>query len=258
MTGWSADLLLFSVGLAAGFVNVLAGGGSLITLPAMIFLGLPAPIANGTNRIGLVVQSLAGVRGFHRAGLICWREAFYYTLFTLPGAVLGALAGAHFSGPWFDRLLALLMICIVVAEYRSGRRRGEKSETVAVVIEPASASAKQERMLLFFLVICGFYGGFIQAGAGIVLAFVFQQTRRIDLVRANALKVFIIGTYNIFSLITYALSGSVAWLPGIILATGSAVGAWLAVRLSVKKGQKWAQLMFSLLVAAMAALLLLR
>ncbi|MDD2942326.1 MAG: sulfite exporter TauE/SafE family protein [bacterium] len=255
MSGWPADLLLFSVGLAAGFINVLAGGGSLITLPAMIFLGLPAPLANGTNRIGLVVQSLAGTRGFYRAGLLCWREALYYTLYTLPGAVLGALAGAHFGGPWFDRLLALLMICIVVAEYYSSGRRREKVLETSISTESAQ---RQERTLLFFLVLCGFYGGFIQAGAGIVLAFVFQQTRHIDLVRANALKVFIIGAYNIFSLITFALSDSVAWLPGIMLAVGSGVGAWLAVRLSVKKGQKWAQLMFSLLVAAMAIALLLR
>jgi uncharacterized membrane protein YfcA len=115
--------LLAATGVAAGILNVMAGGGSLLSVPVMLFLGLPGPVANGTNRISIIGQNIVAVRTFMRRGFADFRLSLSLAACALPGAVLGALVGVRLEGEWFDRVLALVMIAVLVAMHFDGRPR---------------------------------------------------------------------------------------------------------------------------------------
>ena len=105
--------LLTAVGTAAGAINVMAGGGSLLSVPVMLFLGLPGPVANGTNRISIIAQNIVAVRTFFRRGFSDFRLSLTLAAAAAPGAVLGALVGVRLEGEWFDRILAVIMLAVL-------------------------------------------------------------------------------------------------------------------------------------------------
>ena len=239
---------LAGVGCAAGFVNVLAGGGSLLTLPVMVLLlGYSGPEANGTNRIALLAQNITSTVAFRRKGYSDLKLSLSLSLCALPGAVIGALLGSVFEGVWFNRLLACLMIAIMII-------------TVMKRTEPARSTFHATRNQIIAahigMVVMGLYGGFIQAGAGLVLMPMLQRTLGIDLVRVNMHKVFIIGFYTIFALVVFALHGKVFWMAGLILAVGNSAGAWLATHVAIKKGERVIRVVFNIALIAMAIKLL--
>jgi uncharacterized membrane protein YfcA len=110
-------LVLFVVGGFAGYINVMAGGGSLLTVPVMVFMGIPAPVANGTNRIAILAQSVASIWVFYKKGITELKLSLTLALFTLPGALVGAYFGVHLQGVWFNRLLAAIMLAVMLMMY---------------------------------------------------------------------------------------------------------------------------------------------
>ena len=122
---WTQYPLLFLVGCVAGIVNVIAGGGSFLTLPILIFLGLPAGVANGTNRVGILIQNIGAVWSFDRQGVLDRRAVAWAAAPATLGAVLGTLAALKVSDVAFERILASLMVAISFWTLWS---RGEKRE----------------------------------------------------------------------------------------------------------------------------------
>ncbi len=242
-------LILSALGVASGFLNVMAGGGSLITLPAMIVMGLPPAVANGTNRVALVAQNLTAVRTFHRGGLSDFKTSLSLGLCTLPGVVAGSLAAIDIDPLWFKRLLALLMVAVLLATLRksmpSPGRTGQPSGTP----RPVAAHIA--------MVGIGFYGGFVQAGAGFILMAVLSGLLRADLVRTNMHKVFIVGMYMLPSLLIFAAKDQVLWPAGGFLAAGNAAGAWVATRTQIERGEGVVRWVFAVAVLAMAVKLVL-
>lgn len=239
------DALLLGVGLAAGFLNVIAGGGSLITMPVMIFLGMEPAMANGTNRVALVAQNATSVATFRQRGFADFRRSLGLALCTLPGAVLGAFAAVHIDPEWFKRLLAVVMVAVLITMFFGGKPEEEDREEV----EPPSRARNVWAHIA--MVGVGFYGGFIQAGVGFILMAVLFRLLRLDLVRVNMHKVFVVGVYMLPSLLVFALQGQVTWLAGGMLAVGNAVGGWAGTRVQISRGQKLIRVIFGLAVAAM-------
>ena len=110
-------LLLGAVGCVAGFINVMAGGGSLLTMPIMVMMGLGGATANGTNRVAIAAQNISAVTGFFRKGFSEFRLSLTLSLCALPGAAIGAYLGTKLTGVWFDRVLAVVMIAVMVLMY---------------------------------------------------------------------------------------------------------------------------------------------
>ncbi|MGC8723374.1 MAG: sulfite exporter TauE/SafE family protein [Acidobacteriota bacterium] len=243
---WQYELLAL-LGLLTGVLNVLAGGGSLLTLPFMIFMGMSPAVANGTNRIALLGQNISAVASFRRKGFSDFKLSLTLGLCTLPGAVLGALAAADISPIWFKRLLALVMIGVLVEVLRPKR----DGKGLAAHRVPHRAAAHLS------MVAVGFYGGFVQAGVGFILMALLQGLLALDLVRVNMHKVFIIGLYMIPSLAVFAILGDVRWVAGLVLAAGNAAGAWLGATVSVRGGERVIKFAFALAVLATAIKLLL-
>ena len=216
-------LLLFAVGCVAGTLNVLAGGGSFLTLPVLLFLGLPAPLANGTNRVAILAQNTGAVLSFRRQGYFEPRALLWAALPATAGAVLGAWLALDVGEVAFRRLLAVLMVALSAVSlwsprWSAGRRRPWWTP------------------LAFFAV--GVYGGFIQAGVGFLVLAV-TTAAGLDLVRGNAVKVLSVLSWTIAALAVFAANGSVDWRLGVALAAGMLVGGVSGARLTVLKGHRW-------------------
>jgi uncharacterized membrane protein YfcA len=220
-------ILLVVVGFFAGIINTLAGGGSLFTLPVLIFLGLPPAIANGTNRIAIVVQSLGGTFGYRSKGIHTFPFPIYLGISASIGAVIGAQIALKVDGALFNRILAVIML--IVGFLILIRRK-----SLAMNL-PERLKGKYlfYSILGFFLI--GIYGGFINAGIGIVIMLFLNRLNRLSLVKTNATKVLVVMIYSAVSLALFAYNDAVNWKLGSLMALGTLFGALWASRWSVEK-----------------------
>ena len=220
-------ILLVVVGFFAGIINTLAGGGSLFTLPVLIFLGLPPAIANGTNRIAIVVQSLGGTFGYRSKGIHTFPFPIYLGISASIGAVIGAQIALKVDGALFNRILAVIML--IVGFLILIRRK-----SLAMNL-PERLKGKYlfYSILGFFLI--GIYGGFINAGIGIVIMLFLNRLNRLSLLKTNATKVFVVMIYSAVSLALFAYNDAVNWKLGSLMALGTLFGALWASSWSVKK-----------------------
>ena len=233
---------VFGTGLVAGFLNVMAGGGSLITLPLLIFLGLPVAAANGTNRVAILVQNLVAVGSFRRQGYSDFRAGFAFGAATIPGAIAGAFVAVRVGEATFRALLAaVLALAMFGMLFPKRRKEGDGAPP-----DRARVSA----FLGFFGI--GFYGGFIQAGVGFLLMLVLHQLLRIDLVRTNMYKVLIILIFSLPALAVFVGTGNVVWVIAVALAAGNALGAIVATRVSVKGGERPIRIVLGVALLMMA------
>ncbi len=228
-------IILFLCGAVAGIINVIAGGGSLLTLPAMILMGMPESVANGTNRIAILTQNVVAVASFRNRGFSDFSLSLSLGLCSLPGAIVGAWCGAIIPPEWFNRILAGIMIGVVLLMMGKSRSRGGETDGSAVVAGP-----RKGRPMWFghvAMIGVGFYGGFIQAGVGFLIMASQHHLMALDLVRVNMHKVFIMGVFTSAALVVFLLTGNVWWLPGLALAGGNALGGWLGSHLTITRGE---------------------
>lgn len=233
---WAAYLLLFGAGLLTGVLNIVAGGGSFLTLPILILIGLPPTMANGTNRIGILLQNISAVSAFRRHGLIESRWLVQAALPASIGAIGGTLIALRIDEGSFKRILAFLMVAVTLwTLWDPLRRRQERSAGRPSGIGTTRGGSA---LIAFGFFAAGIYGGFVQAGVGFLLLAV-TTLAGYDLVRGNAMKVFIILVYMPVSLGLFVWNGQVALLPGLALAAGMVIGARIGVHLTVLRGHRW-------------------
>ena len=237
-------LLLVFIGIVTGVINTLAGGGSLLTLPMLIFLGLPPSVANGTNRIAILIQSIVTNAGFRSKGINTYPFSIYFGISATLGAILGAQLAIEIDGDLFNKILAIIMV-IVVAYLVLNRK-----SSIQDVVERVSGKHLWISIILFFFV--GIYGGFIQAGVGFLMLLVLSGVNRFSLVKSNALKIVVTGIYTVFAVIIFIINDKMNWEYGLILAFGNAIGGWFASRWSVKKGDGLVKIFLVIMVIIMA------
>lgn len=224
---WYLYIAVIAAGFVAGFINTLAGSGSLVTLPLLIFLGLPANIANGTNRIAILLQNAVAIKSFHRQKLIEPKLALTLALPAVLGALLGAQIAVNLDEVIMRRTIGALMLAMLIITVARPQRWLEQSKTV-------TTRPGWWQMILFFGI--GIYGGFIQAGVGIFLLAGLVLSIGYDVVRANGAKVVIVFCFTILALAVFVFNDQVNWTVGLVLALGNMSGAWVAARMAVKRG----------------------
>jgi hypothetical protein len=225
--GWGAAAVV-AVGTVAGFLNVTAGGGSLLTVPLLVVLGLPSPVANGTNRVALVVQNIVAVRTFRKGGVQGLRRSVPLVLLALPGAVLGAWAGVTISDQLFRQVLGVTMIAVTVVIFLRPPSPGDQ--------EASSGRFRAATLVAFALL--GFYAGFIQAGIGFFIVFTLAGLERLPLVRCHALKVAVVGVLQVVAVTVFALGGKVEWGVGLLLSLGLALGGFIGAHTALRSGER--------------------
>lgn len=228
------ELLIFVAGCIAGFANVLAGGGSALSLATLIFFGFDAATANGTNRIALLAESAAATGGFHKNKLTDYPTSFKLGLCTVPGALIGAWLAIEISQQWFEYALAAVNIFILATLFLPNLR---------------PHNGNQRTLGLYaamFLV--GIYGGFIQAGVGFLIIIAMYLTTQLTLSWINVHKVWIVLIYTLPVIIVFGIAGAIDWYTAIFLAAGNAIGAWVAAHWNSKVNDKWIKSLLALIL----------
>ncbi|HEY64155.1 MAG TPA: sulfite exporter TauE/SafE family protein [Caldilineae bacterium] len=225
---WYLYPAVIAAGFACGFINTLAGSGSLITLPLLIFLGLPATVANGTNRVAILLQNIVGVRGYQSHGLLDLRQALWLAGPAALGAIVGARIAVDLNETAMQRAIGVIMVIMLLVLLINPKRW----------LEGRGGDVRERpgpmELGLFFLI--GIYGGFIQAGVGIFLLAGLVLGAGFDLVRANAIKVLIILVFTVPALIVFLINSQVNWGIGLILAMGNMMGAWAGTQFASRPG----------------------
>ncbi len=237
-------------GFLAGVVNTLAGNGSSITLPLLIFLGLPPTVANGTNRIGVLAQCTVSTVTFHRKRMVPWRLALPLIAAVAIGGVLGAAIAVDLSVTSMYRAIgAMLVLSFFLVLLRPERwLRGRAGAAQRVRLRDG----------LIFLAI-GVYGGFIQAGVGIFLLTALVLEIGLDMVRGNAVKSMLTLALNVTAFVVFLRNGQVDWGLGLLVASGQVLGAWAAAHVAMQEwAQQWVYRLLLLVILVSAVQMFLR
>lgn len=238
-------LALLLAGAASGFLNVVAGGGSLITVPLLIFLGLPETTANGTSRLAIFVQCVPALIAYRRAGQLDLTLVRKLGPPALAGALLGALVGARLPDAGFRTLLgAVMLVCAVLVVVKApARAEGSAPRLSASRVVP----------LLFAI---GVYGGLVQASVGYLILAALSFGLGLGLQAANVMKTVLVALYTPLAIAVFAAHGRVDLQSGAILCVGSAFGGWLGANEALRRGERFIRIVLAVVVLASGAKLL--
>lgn len=245
---WYLYPLVIAAGFGAGFINTLAGSGSLITLPLLIFLGLPANVANGTNRVAILMQTIVAVGKFRQEKALRFRKGFALAVPAIIGAVIGAQIAVNLNEHVMRQVIGFLMVVMLFVVIIRPRRW--------LVGRPEMLGRNPGWLQLVIFFGIGLYGGFIQAGVGIFLLAGLVLGAGFELVRANAVKNLIVMCFTVFALVVFVINHQVVWLVGFVLAIGNMLGAWVAARLAVQRGAGFVRWILIAVIVISAAWLL--
>jgi uncharacterized membrane protein YfcA len=245
VTTW---IILALGGLVAGVVNTLAGGGSLLTVPLLVFMGLPATTANGTNRIGVLFQNIVSTSRVRKEGLDGIRGAYPVLIPVMIGALLGATVASRMSAEFFRQVFGVAMIALLYPMLRPTRSGSDSDDD-----EPVEARSGFLNTTIFLGI--GFYGGAIQAGVGLFLIAALARSG-LDLVRANSIKVVVIGALTLVAVPVFIAHGQVDWPLASALVVGFGIGGELGARAAVKGGERLIKPVLILTVLAMSGRML--
>ena len=247
-TDWWLYIAVTGAGVAAGFINTLAGSGSLLTLPLLMFMGLPANTANGTNRIGILFQCIVGTAGFRQQKVLDLRMGLVYGIPTVIGAIAGAALALSFTDVAMEKVIGILLLAMFFLVLL-------KPE-VWIKGQEGKLQRKPNFWMIIVFFIIGLYGGFIQVGVGLFLLAGLVLGAGADLVKANALKVFLVLLYTPVVLIFFMKENQIDYLLGITLAIGSSIGAYLGTKVAVSWGPKFIRIVLLLAVLGFSLKLL--
>jgi len=242
---WYLILALVGTGLAAGFINTTAGGGSMLTIPLLMFLGLPANVANGTNRIAIVLQNIVAVSSFRKKNIIDLKTDYRLAIPAIVGSVVGAFIAVEIDVELLKKVIAGLMVLMLFVVLL------KPDAWVKQYAGKVEAKPSTLQYIIFFFV--GVYGGFIQMGIGFFMLAALVLGAGFDLVKANAIKVLIALLYTIFALGIFFYHKQVDVVAGLILAIGNMIGAWFGVHFQVKRGAEYVR--YVLIIAMIIVIL---
>lgn len=222
------ELILLTVtGIATGFLNVMAGGGSMLSVPIMIFLGVPGTVANGTNRIAILPQNISAVWAFYRKGISNFKLSLSLGACTIPGTLIGASLASNVPSDQFNSLLAIIMVIVLIIMALPQPKAIEQNQA------PSKSRLIAGHALMLLI---GFWGGFIHIGVGFLLMPALNRVMQFDLVTTNAHKVFIVMCYTVVALTVFASELELVWKYGIALGIGTWIGGWIAANVQVSNG----------------------
>ncbi|NPD46150.1 MULTISPECIES: sulfite exporter TauE/SafE family protein [unclassified Lentimicrobium] len=225
---WIEGLILIGSGIAVGFVNTLAGGGSAISLSVLMMMGLSPAMANGTNRIAIIMQNIAATSSFKKQKVLDSKKSLLLSIPAIMGSFFGAWLAVDIQKDIFEKAIGIILL--VMLFFMFYKPKSWVKENTELVNKPLT----WKQYVLFFFI--GVYGGFIQVGVGYFLLAALVWGAGYELVKANAAKVLIVGMYMVFSLVVYIYHDLINYAMGFTLAIGTVTGALLASKLAVKKG----------------------
>lgn len=245
MLTWLEIVALIVSGVFVGFINTLAGGGTIISISIFLFLGLPIDIANGTNRIAVILQNITSVSAFRKKNILDFRKGSWLALPAVIGSVIGAQIAVDIRKDAFEKAFAVVMIIMIFFLFFDSSKHLMGRE------DKMKQKVSWMQMIVMFLI--GLYGGFVQVGVGYFLLAAIVLGAGYDLVRANAIKVWVVLLYTPFTLVVFLMNGAVNWQFGLIHSIGNIMGAYIASHMAIQKGVvfvKWVIIVVILITSA--------
>jgi uncharacterized protein len=212
-------------GIACGFINTLASSGSAISLPLLLFLGLPEIAANATNRLSVLFGSLMALRTFHAEGKMDWPAAGKMVLPATLGSVVGVLAAEMLP----NREMGLMITAAVLVAFLLLFTKLKNALAREHALPPQVTA-----LGLFALAFVGIWLGFIVLDGATYLLLVLILLFRFDLPHANALKVLLLVTTTLAPIMLFSQHGDIWWKEGLLLSTGSILGGYVGARVSAQ------------------------
>jgi uncharacterized membrane protein YfcA len=242
---WFEIISLTVSGALVGFINTLAGGGSVISLAVLMMLGLPPTVANGTNRIGVLVQTLTAAASFKHQKVLDTRKALWLSIPAVVGSIIGAYIAVDINEKVFERAVGVILVMMMIfILYDPSRWVKEQQHLI-------EAKVGWKQIVIFFLI--GLYGGFIQVGVGYFLLAGIVLGAGYELVKANAIKVFVVLLYTPFTIIVFLWNDQIHWAYGLMMTAGTIAGSYIAAHMAVKKGAKFVQWVIIVVILLTAA-----
>lgn len=239
-------ITLIIAGVFVGFINTLAGGGSIISLSVLMYvMGLPASVANGTNRVAIVLQTLTATSTFKKEKILDWRKGLKLGIPSVIGSIIGAWIAVDMDEDIFEKAMVVIMVFMLAFIFYKPQIWLKGNESLL--------ERKISPFLMFVFFLIGIYGGFIHVGIGYLLLIAIVMGAGYDLVKANAIKVFIVLMYVPFSLAIFIYNDQVNYLYGFTLAIGNVIGALLASKLAIKNGASFVRWVIVVVVILTAA-----
>jgi uncharacterized protein len=235
--------IIIVAGLFTGFINTLAGAGSVLALIALSLAGLPINIANGTNRVAILLQNSVATYGFKRQGKLNVKQGLKLAVPVACGAVIGSLLACYITPGDLRIVIGIIMVIILISLFANQKRwvQGKAADSMVV------AKMKIRHIIAYFLI--GIYGGFVQVGIGVFLLTGLVMLSGFDLIKGNAVKVMIVFFMTIIALAIFAFQGQVRWDIGLIMACGNMAGAWIAAKEASKRGAGFVRWLMICIVA---------
>lgn len=239
--------ILFSAAILAGFINAIAGGGGLLSIPALMWVGLPPATVLATNKLQACGGSFSASYYFVRKGIIRLGEIKLAIACAFTGSILGTVAVQRIDATILESVLPFLILAIGAYFLFSKKITAQDNKQL---LTPA--------IFAFSIALCiGFYDGFFGPGTGSFLTLAFVSLAGNDLIKATAHAKVLNFASNIAALISFALAGKVLWLLGACMLVGQAIGATLGSKLVINQGARFIRpLMVTMSVALSAKLLL--
>ena len=237
---------LFFCGALASFINMLSGGGSMIVLGFMMLCGVDPVVANATNRAGVLISVATGAAAYKSERFTDVKESLKLGLWTIPGAIIGAVFSIQLDGELYQKILAVVMIIIVAGMLfpsRSDSSTGEQKKDMG----------QMGKWTYPAMLLVGFYGGAIQVGVGIIIFAALHHLGRMSLMRINMHRIFIVLIFIIPSMAVFIWSGKINWVYAAALCAGNALGAWITAKWTIKKGDRLIRLGMVISVVLMSA-----
>jgi uncharacterized membrane protein YfcA len=232
MSGVDALLILVG-GFAAGVINAMAGGGSLLTVPLLSLVGIGGTVANGTNRMAVLAQNVTSAWGYSRRGVGDRRQTLPVLIPAGLGGLIGSLGATRIDDQLFERIFGTLMLPLLALSLWPPR--AAPSAAPAAGSEPGRPWPRWLVTATFFGL--GLYGGAVQAGIGLVLLLVLSRAG-FDLVTANGIKTQVILVITAIAVPVFVLNGQVRWLAALVLSAGTGLGGYAGANLAVEGGER--------------------
>lgn len=224
MSVFVALSLIFS-GLLVGFINTLAGGGTIISISFFMMFGLPITVANGTNRIAVLLQTLTSTVTFKSRKILDVKKGIYLGIPTIIGSIAGAFVAVDLNKLIFERAFAVIMLIMLFFMIFKPEKWLKGQENLI------SKKVSFWQWIIYLLI--GFYGGFIHVGVGYFILAALVLSSGYDLVRANAIKVFIVMLYAPFTIIVFIIENQINYEYGLIHSIGNIIGDYIASKYAI-------------------------
>lgn len=225
---WTTAIILIISGIMVGFINTLAGGGTVISISLFMFLGLPPVVANGTNRIPIIFQTITAVILYQKKKLIDWGKGIRLSIPIILGNITGAFLAGSLPNKIFSYIFAGIVVLFGVSMFFNPSKW--LKENKALQVKPVTII---QYVTYYFL---GIYAGFVHVGIGYFYLGMLVLVSGYDIVKANVLKIVFVMCSVPFSLMVFAAQGHVDWGAGLVHSIGNIIGASIGVNFAIKKG----------------------